>query len=53
MTAFVTDWRYGRVLTKVRSEVMGENLPTDALVAVSQLALPEMLVEIQGIAAQP
>ena len=53
MTAFITDWRYGRILTKVRSEAMGDNLPADALVAVSQLALPEMLVEIQSVAARP
>jgi 2-iminobutanoate/2-iminopropanoate deaminase len=53
MTAFITDWRYGRTLTKIRSELMGDSLPTDALVAVSQLAFPEMLVEIQSIAARP
>jgi 2-iminobutanoate/2-iminopropanoate deaminase len=53
MTSFITDWRYAPVLGEVRTEILGENLVTDALVGVEQLALPEMLLEIQSIAARP
>jgi 2-iminobutanoate/2-iminopropanoate deaminase len=52
MTAFITDWRYGPTLAEVRKEFLGENLVTDAMVGVTQLALPEMLVEVQSVAVR-
>ena len=53
MTSFITDWRYAPTLSDVRKEFLGENLVTDALVGVSQLALPEMLIEVQSVAVRP
>jgi 2-iminobutanoate/2-iminopropanoate deaminase len=53
MTSFITDWRYAPILAKVRREMLGEHLVTDALIGVDQLALPEMLLEIQSIAVRP
>lgn len=50
MTSFITDWRHAPVLGEVRRELMGENLAPDALIGVSQLALPGMLLEIQSTA---
>jgi 2-iminobutanoate/2-iminopropanoate deaminase len=52
MTSFITDWRYAPTLGEVRKEALGDNLVTDALVGVSQLALPEMLIEIQSVAVR-
>lgn len=52
MTSFITDWRYAPILGEVRKEALGDNLVTDALVGVEQLALPEMLLEIQSIAVR-
>jgi enamine deaminase RidA (YjgF/YER057c/UK114 family) len=53
MTSFITDWRFAPVLSEVRKEMLGENLVTDALVGVEQLALPEMLIEVQSVAVRP
>ncbi len=52
-TSFITDWRYAPILGEVRKDVLGETLVTDALVGVTQLALPEMLLEVQSIAVRP
>jgi enamine deaminase RidA (YjgF/YER057c/UK114 family) len=52
MTSFITDWRFAPVLSEVRKEMLGENLVTDALVGVEQLALPEMLIEVQSVAVR-
>jgi enamine deaminase RidA (YjgF/YER057c/UK114 family) len=47
MTSFITDWRYAPALGEIRKELMGDNLAPDALIGVSQLALPGMLLEVQ------
>lgn len=52
-TNFLTDWRYAPVLGTVRTEILGEDLPTSATIGVEQLALPGMLIEIQSIAVRP
>jgi 2-iminobutanoate/2-iminopropanoate deaminase len=51
MTAFITDWRYAPALAEVRKQLLGDSLATDALIGVSELALPGMLLEIQSTAA--
>jgi enamine deaminase RidA (YjgF/YER057c/UK114 family) len=51
-TTFITDWRYGPEFTAVRSEILGENLTTSALIGVGQLALPGMLLEVQSVAVR-
>ena len=50
MTVFITDARYGNQLTDIRKEIFKECFPASALISVSGLAVPGLLVEIQGIA---
>jgi len=52
MTVFITDWRYGPEFISVRGEVLGDNLAASATIGIGQLALPEMLVEVQCTAAK-
>ena len=50
MTVFITDARYGDKLTEIRKEIFKECFPGSALITVSGLAVPGLLIEIQGIA---
>ena len=50
MTVFITDTRYGDRLTELRREIFGDNFPASALITVTGLARPGMVVEVQGIA---
>ncbi len=50
MTVFITDVRYGEKLTEMRKEIFKECFPASALITVSSLAAPGLLIEIQGIA---
>jgi len=50
MTVFIKDSRYGDRFTRLRKEIFGDNFPASALITVSGLARPELLVEVQGIA---
>jgi enamine deaminase RidA (YjgF/YER057c/UK114 family) len=50
MTVFITDPRYGDRFTQLRREIFGDNFPASALITVTGLARPELLVEVQGIA---
>ena len=50
MTVFITDARLGDRFTQLRREIFGDNYPASALITVTGLARPEMLVEVQGIA---
>ena len=50
MTVFITDPRYGDRLTEIRKEIFKECFPASALITVSGLAVPGLLIEIQGIA---
>jgi enamine deaminase RidA (YjgF/YER057c/UK114 family) len=50
MTVFVTDARLGTRLTELRREILGDDFPGSALITVTALARPELLIEIQGIA---
>jgi 2-iminobutanoate/2-iminopropanoate deaminase len=50
MTVFITDARHGTRLTEMRREIFGDNFAASALITVTALARPELLIEIQGIA---
>ena len=50
MTVFVTDARYGKEFTTLRREILGDKFPASARIAITALAVPGMLIEIQGIA---
>jgi enamine deaminase RidA (YjgF/YER057c/UK114 family) len=50
MTVFITDARLGDRLTEIRKELFKECFPASALISVSGLARPGLLIEIQGIA---
>ena len=50
MTVFITDPRLGDRLTQIRKEIFKECFPGSALISVSGLARPGLLIEIQGMA---
>ncbi len=50
MTVFITDTRYGDRFTELRREIFSDNFPASALITVTGLARPGMLVEVQGVA---
>jgi 2-iminobutanoate/2-iminopropanoate deaminase len=50
MTVFITDPRLGDRFTDIRKETFKECFPASALITVSGLARPGLLIEIQGIA---
>ncbi len=50
MTVFITDTRYGDRFTELRREIFGDDFPASALITVTGLARPGMVVEVQGIA---
>jgi enamine deaminase RidA (YjgF/YER057c/UK114 family) len=50
MTVFITDVRNGDRFVEIRKEMFPDgNFPASALITVSALARPGMLIEIQGI----
>jgi enamine deaminase RidA (YjgF/YER057c/UK114 family) len=51
MTVFITDARFGDEFVKIRGEFFAEDRwPASALITCAGMAVPDMLVEIQGIA---
>ena len=50
MTVFITDARFGDRFTELRKEIFRADFPASALITCRALALPELLVEVQGIA---
>jgi enamine deaminase RidA (YjgF/YER057c/UK114 family) len=50
MTVFITDVRLGDEFVKLRQEIFKECFPASALITVTGLARPGLLVEVQGIA---
>ena len=50
MTVFVTDMRHGTRFTELRKEYFTGGFPCSALIGISSLARPEMMVEVQAIA---
>ena len=52
MTVFVTDMANGTRFTQLRKEFFQEDrYPASALIGIKELARPEMMIEIQAIAA--
>ena len=51
MTVFITDPRYGDAFVKIRGEMFKDGrFPASALITVTALARPGVLIEIQGVA---
>jgi enamine deaminase RidA (YjgF/YER057c/UK114 family) len=51
MTVFIIDARYGGEFVRIRAEYFdADKWPASALITCAGMAVPEMLVEIQGIA---
>ncbi len=50
MTVFIVDSRYGDSFTAIRREIFGGDFPASAMITVTGFAVPQMMVEIQGIA---
>ena len=50
MTVFITDARLGDRFTQLRKGIFGDKFPASALITVTGLARPELLVEVQGVA---
>ena len=50
MTVFIKDLRHGDRFVDLRKQYFPENAPASALITVTGFAVPEMLLEIQGIA---
>jgi 2-iminobutanoate/2-iminopropanoate deaminase len=50
VTTFVTDMRYRPDYARIRGEFFGPKMPASTMVAVTALALPELLIEIEAVA---
>jgi enamine deaminase RidA (YjgF/YER057c/UK114 family) len=50
VNTYLTDMRYRADYGAVREEFFGRQMPPHTLVAVSALALPELLIEIEAVA---
>ena len=50
ITTYVTDMRYRADLAPVREEFLGKKGPASTLVAISELAHPDWMIEIEAIA---
>jgi enamine deaminase RidA (YjgF/YER057c/UK114 family) len=50
MTVFIVDVRNGDRLTEIRKELFKDCFPASALITVTGLARPGLLIEIQGMA---
>jgi enamine deaminase RidA (YjgF/YER057c/UK114 family) len=53
MTVFLTDPRNHPRMTAIRREIFGKDFPASASIAISHLASPNALLEIQGVAVVP
>jgi 2-iminobutanoate/2-iminopropanoate deaminase len=53
VTVYVTDMRAFHDITDIRLEYFPRNGPASAIIEVSRLALPELLIEISAVAAIP
>jgi enamine deaminase RidA (YjgF/YER057c/UK114 family) len=50
VNTYVTDMRYRPDYARIRGEFFGPKMPASTMVAVTALALPELLIEIEAIA---
>jgi 2-iminobutanoate/2-iminopropanoate deaminase len=51
MTVFLIDARYTTRLGEVCTEIFGKDFPASAAIAVAGFAQPEMMIEVQCVAA--
>jgi len=51
MTVFLIDARYTTRIGAVRTEIFGKDFPASAAITVSGFAQPEMMIEVQCVAA--
>ena len=51
MTVFLIDARYTTRIGEVRTEIFGKDFPASAAITVAGFAQPEMMIEIQCVAA--
>src|SRR5580704_13228464 len=49
MTVFLIDARHTTRMTELRVEILGKDFPGSAAITVAGFAMPEMMIEIQGI----
>ena len=50
MTVFPTDIKNAQTFLRTRHEIFGDNFPASAMINITALAAPEMLIEIQAVA---
>ncbi len=50
ITSFITDHSKSEHYNRIRGEILGDNFPASAKIYVSELANPETLIEVQGVA---
>jgi enamine deaminase RidA (YjgF/YER057c/UK114 family) len=51
MTVFLIDTRHTTRMTELRTEIFGKDFPASAAITVAGFAQPEMMIEIQCVAA--
>jgi 2-iminobutanoate/2-iminopropanoate deaminase len=51
MTVFLIDAQYTTRMTEIRREIFGNDFPASAAITVAGFADPNMMIEIQGVAA--
>jgi 2-iminobutanoate/2-iminopropanoate deaminase len=50
MTVFLLDARHTTRMTEIRREIFGQDFAASAAITVAGFAVPDMMIEIQGIA---
>jgi 2-iminobutanoate/2-iminopropanoate deaminase len=50
VNTYITDMRYRPDYARVRGEFFGPKMPASTLVAVTALAFPELLIEVEAVA---
>jgi reactive intermediate/imine deaminase len=53
VTTFVTDLSQMQALRSIRAKYYGKNAPASTLVQITQLANPDLMIEIEAIAVVP
>ena len=51
MTVFLIDARYTTRMTELRTQIFGKDFPASAAITVAGFAQPEMMIEVQCVAA--
>ena len=50
MTVFLLDARHTTRMTEIRREILGKDFAASAAITVAGFAVPDMMIEIQGVA---